>query len=64
MWHVGIDLHREFMVMAAVNDTGEAMAPSMDRFSSSPVFKFSFWGTMAVPGDTELGSAGEQPNKG
>jgi transposase len=27
MWHVGIDLHREFVVMAAVNDTGEAMAP-------------------------------------
>ena len=27
MWHVGIDLHRESVVMAAVNDTGEAMAP-------------------------------------
>jgi transposase len=27
MWHVGIDLHREFVVMAAVNDTGEAMDP-------------------------------------
>ena len=27
MWHVGIDLHREFVVMAAINDTGEAMAP-------------------------------------
>ena len=24
MWHVGVDLHREFVVMAAVNDTGEA----------------------------------------
>jgi len=29
-----------------------------------PRIQFSFWGTMAVPGDTELGSAGEQPNKG
>lgn len=27
MWHVGIDLHREFVVMAAVNDAGEALAP-------------------------------------
>ena len=27
MWHVGIDLHREFIVMAAVNDNSEAMAP-------------------------------------
>lgn len=27
MWHVGIDLHREFVVMAAVNDLGEVMDP-------------------------------------
>jgi transposase len=27
MWHVGIDLHREFVVMAAVTDGGEAMSP-------------------------------------
>ena len=28
MWHVGIDLHRVAVVMAAVNDAGEAMRPS------------------------------------
>lgn len=28
MWHVGIDLHRAAVVMAAVNDAGEAMRPS------------------------------------
>lgn len=27
MWHVGIDLHRETVVMAAVNDAGEATKP-------------------------------------
>src|SRR4030066_235773 len=27
MWHVGIDLHREFVVMAAVRDNGEVMEP-------------------------------------
>jgi hypothetical protein len=27
MWHVGIDLHREFIVMAAVRDNGEVMEP-------------------------------------
>jgi transposase len=27
MWHVGIDLHRETVVIAAVNDTGEASKP-------------------------------------
>ena len=27
MWHVGIDLHREFLVIAAVRDNGEAMEP-------------------------------------
>ena len=27
MWHVGIDLHRATVVLAAVNDTGEAMNP-------------------------------------
>jgi len=27
MWHIGIDLHREFVVMAAVNDAGEIMDP-------------------------------------
>jgi transposase len=27
MWHVGIDLHRVTVVIAAVNDAGEAMAP-------------------------------------
>jgi transposase len=27
MWHVGIDLHRATVVMAAVSDTGEAMRP-------------------------------------
>jgi transposase len=27
MWHVGIDLHRATVVLAAVNDTGEAMKP-------------------------------------
>jgi transposase len=27
MWHVGIDLHREFLVMAAVKDDGEIMDP-------------------------------------
>ena len=28
MWHVGIDLHRATVVLAAVNDAGEAMTPS------------------------------------
>ena len=27
MWHIGIDLHREFIVMAAVRDNGEVMEP-------------------------------------
>ena len=27
MWHVGIDLHRQFIVMAAVRDNGEVMEP-------------------------------------
>lgn len=27
MWHVGIDLHREFIMVAAVRDGGEAAAP-------------------------------------
>jgi len=27
MWHVGIDLHRKTIVLAAVNDAGEAMNP-------------------------------------
>ena len=27
MWHVGIDLHRETVVIAAVNDMGESMGP-------------------------------------
>ena len=27
MWHVGIDLHRVFVVIAAVHDNGEAMKP-------------------------------------
>ena len=27
MWHIGIDLHKETIVMAAVNDTGEVIAP-------------------------------------
>jgi transposase len=27
MWHVGIDLHREFVVIAAVHDNGEIMEP-------------------------------------
>ena len=27
MWHVGIDLHREFVVVAAVNDAGKVMDP-------------------------------------
>jgi transposase len=27
MWHVGIDLHRVFVVIAAVHDNGEAMEP-------------------------------------
>jgi transposase len=27
MWHIGIDLHREFVVMAAVRDNGEIMEP-------------------------------------
>ena len=27
MWHVGIDLHREFVVVAAVRDNGEIMEP-------------------------------------
>ena len=27
MWHVGIDLHRATVVVAAVNDVGEAMNP-------------------------------------
>jgi len=27
MWHVGIDLHRETVVIAAVNDTGEVIKP-------------------------------------
>lgn len=27
MWHVGIDLHRITVVLAAVNDNGEAMNP-------------------------------------
>ena len=27
MWHVGIDLHRQTLVIAAVNDDGACMAP-------------------------------------
>ena len=27
MWHVGIDLHRRMLVMAAVKDDGEVIAP-------------------------------------
>jgi transposase len=27
MWHVGIDLHREFVMIAAVSDDGETMSP-------------------------------------
>ena len=27
MWHIGIDLHREFVVIAAVRDNGEVMEP-------------------------------------
>ena len=27
MWYVGIDLHREFVVIAAVRDNGEIMEP-------------------------------------
>ena len=27
MWHVGIDLHREFVMIAAVRDNGEVMEP-------------------------------------
>jgi transposase len=27
VWHIGIDLHREFIVMAAVRDNGEVMEP-------------------------------------
>jgi transposase len=27
VWHIGIDLHREFIVMAAVRDNGEIMEP-------------------------------------
>ncbi len=31
MWYVGIDLHRETIVMAAVNDAGEATKPTTIR---------------------------------
>ena len=31
MWHIGIDLHKETIVMAAVNDAGEAVAPLQIR---------------------------------
>jgi hypothetical protein len=41
-----------------------AMSPSMGLLLSSPVFDCSSLVTMVAPGDTELGSAGEQPNKG
>jgi hypothetical protein len=27
MWHVGIDLHRQTLVIAAVNDAGACLAP-------------------------------------
>ena len=27
MWHVGIDLHRKTVVMAAVNDSGQVVEP-------------------------------------
>ena len=27
MWHVGIDLHRETVMIAAVNDRGEVIKP-------------------------------------
>ena len=27
MWHIGIDLHRETVVFAAVNDLGEVRPP-------------------------------------
>ena len=27
MWHIGIDLHRETVVFAAVNDVGEVRPP-------------------------------------
>jgi transposase len=35
MWHVGIDLHRETVVIAAVNDAGEATKPLTIRCSDT-----------------------------
>ena len=35
MWHIGIDLHRETIVFAAINDAGEARPPR--RFACSEV---------------------------
>jgi hypothetical protein len=33
MWHVGVDLHRQTLMIAAVNDTGEVTVPQ--RFQCS-----------------------------
>ena len=38
--------------------------PSMGPLLSSPVYELFFPSTIVAPGETELGSAGEQPNKG
>ena len=37
MWHVGIDLHRETVVIAAVNDAGEVIKPVTIRCEDSAV---------------------------
>ena len=37
MWHVGIDLHRATVVLAAVNDVGEAMNPDHHPLLTTPL---------------------------
>ena len=56
MWHVGIDLHRETIVMAAVNDAGEVIEPVRmschDREAIVQAFRDigNFWAVIEASG--------------
>ena len=41
MWHVGIDLHRATVVLAAVNDAGEATHENELEFTLEKFFEES-----------------------
>jgi hypothetical protein len=42
MWHVGIDLHRQTVVVAAVNDAGEVRATERIECSDAAVITKAF----------------------